>query len=181
MKYLLLWACIVLTTSRFVLHLCCLLDNVKFAWCVLNQSRSLNTNNMDIIIVHFKNPTWFEAYQLLMKLKTWTSWFLDNMWCRHNDYVLVCICFVHCVVSMRWKISWGWWEVKFEIVLKRCCHGSRNFCSKQKRLAFKMASLAIASLSLFFGEGKESIHLGKNHRKSNYVESFTYQQGVLCG
>lgn len=44
-----------------------------------------------------------------------------------------------------------------------------------------MASLSIASLISFFFEEKKSIERGENHYKSDHIESFSYQQGVLRG
>ena len=44
-----------------------------------------------------------------------------------------------------------------------------------------MASLSIASLLSFFSEETKSIKKGENHYKSEHVEAFTYQQGVLRG
>ena len=44
-----------------------------------------------------------------------------------------------------------------------------------------MASLSIASLVTFFSEEKKSIERGENHFKSDHIESFDYQQGVLRG
>ena len=56
----------------------------------------------------------------------------------------------------------------------------KNLSSKQTRIPFKMATLSIASLS-FFLEEKKSIKKGENHFKSDHIEAFTYQQGVLRG
>ena len=61
------------------------------------------------------------------------------------------------------------------------CQGSRIFCSKQTHAACKMASLSIASLISFFAEEKKSIERGENHYKSDHIEAFTYNQGVLRG
>lgn len=44
-----------------------------------------------------------------------------------------------------------------------------------------MATLSIASLFSFFSEEKKSIKKGENHFKSDHIEAFTYQQGVLRG
>lgn len=44
-----------------------------------------------------------------------------------------------------------------------------------------MATLCIASLLSFFLEEKKSIKKGENHFKSDHIEAFTYQQGVLHG
>ena len=44
-----------------------------------------------------------------------------------------------------------------------------------------MASLSIASLITFFSEEKKLIKQGENHYKSDHIESFDYQQGVLRG
>ena len=44
-----------------------------------------------------------------------------------------------------------------------------------------MASLSIASLISFFAEEKKSIERGENHYRFEYIESFTYHQGVLRG
>ena len=44
-----------------------------------------------------------------------------------------------------------------------------------------MASLSIASLLSFFSEETKSIKKGEKHYKSEHVEAFTYQQGVLRG
>jgi len=55
------------------------------------------------------------------------------------------------------------------------------FCSKQKCILFKTASLSIASLLSFLSEKTKSIKTGENNYKSEHVEAFTYQQGVLRG
>ena len=55
------------------------------------------------------------------------------------------------------------------------------FCSEQKRILFKMASLSIASLLSFLSEETKSIKTGENKYKSEHVEAFTYQRGVLRG
>jgi len=55
------------------------------------------------------------------------------------------------------------------------------FCSEQKRILFKMASLSIASLLSFLSEETKSIKTGENNYKFEHVEAFTYQQGVLRG
>lgn len=60
-------------------------------------------------------------------------------------------------------------------------HGAKNLSSKQTRMPFKMATLSIASLLSFFLEEKKSIKKGENHFKSDHIEAFTYQQGVLRG
>ena len=44
-----------------------------------------------------------------------------------------------------------------------------------------MATLPIASLLSFFLEEKKSIKKGENHFKSDHIEAFTFQQGVLRG
>ena len=44
-----------------------------------------------------------------------------------------------------------------------------------------MASLLIAALISFFAEEKKSIERGENHYRSEHIESFTYNQGVLRG
>ena len=46
---------------------------------------------------------------------------------------------------------------------------------------FKMATLSITSLLSFFSEEKKSIKKAENHYKSDHIEAFTYQQGVLRG
>ena len=48
-------------------------------------------------------------------------------------------------------------------------------------MPFKMAILSIASLLSFFLEEKKSKKKGENHFKSDHIEAFTYQQGVLRG
>ena len=58
-------------------------------------------------------------------------------------------------------------------------HGAKNLSSQQTRIPFKMATLSIASLLSFFLEEKKSIKKGENHFKSDHIEAFTYQQGVL--
>lgn len=60
-------------------------------------------------------------------------------------------------------------------------HGAKNLSSKQAPIRFKMATLSIASLFSFFSEEKKSIKKGENHFKSDHIEAFTYQQGVLRG
>ena len=44
-----------------------------------------------------------------------------------------------------------------------------------------MTSLCVALLLPFFSEETKSIKKGENHYKSEHVEAFTYQQGVLRG
>ena len=44
-----------------------------------------------------------------------------------------------------------------------------------------MAMLSIASLISFFLEENKSIQKGENHHKSDHVEAFSYQQGILHG
>ena len=46
---------------------------------------------------------------------------------------------------------------------------------------FKIATLSIASLLSFFSEEKKSIQKGENHYKSDHIEAFSYQQGILRG
>ena len=60
-------------------------------------------------------------------------------------------------------------------------HGAKNLSSQQTRITFKMATLSIASLLSFFLEEKKSIKKGETHFKSDHIEAFTYQQGVLRG
>ena len=60
------------------------------------------------------------------------------------------------------------------------CHDAEKLSSKQMRIPFQMASLSITSLFSFFEETK-SIRKGENHYKSDHVEYFAYQQGVLRG
>lgn len=45
----------------------------------------------------------------------------------------------------------------------------------------KMAMLSIVSLLSYFSEDKKSIKKGENHYKSDHVESFTYNRGILRG
>ena len=59
-------------------------------------------------------------------------------------------------------------------------HGAKNLSSQQTRIPFKMATLSITSLLSFFLEEKKSIK-GENHFKSDHIEAFTYEQGVLRG
>ena len=62
-----------------------------------------------------------------------------------------------------------------------CFQGTKNLSSKQAPIRFKMATLSIASLFSFFSEEKKSIKKGEHHFKSDHIEAFTYQQGVLRG
>ena len=63
----------------------------------------------------------------------------------------------------------------------RFFHGAKTLSSQQTRIPFKMSTLSIASLLSFFLEGKKSMKKRENHFKSDHIEAFTYQQGVLQG
>ena len=57
----------------------------------------------------------------------------------------------------------------------------KNAVLNKDAVPFKMATLSIASLLSFFSGEKKSIQKGENHYKSDHVEAFSYQQGVLRG
>ena len=57
----------------------------------------------------------------------------------------------------------------------------KNTVLKKDSVLFKMDTLSIASLLSFFSEEKKSIQKGENHYKSDHVEAFSYQQGILGG
>lgn len=61
------------------------------------------------------------------------------------------------------------------------CHGAKKLCSKQSAKQTKMASLSIASLSLFFAGEQKSLSRGENHYQSGHIESFVYDQRVIRG
>ena len=90
-----------------------------------------------------------------------------------------------CLAALHIRTPWLLCEVVYAQILKSSkaitsrCHDSNVFCCKQKRIPFKMASLSITSLLSFFSEETKSIKKGENHYKSEHVEAFTYQQGVL--
>ena len=44
-----------------------------------------------------------------------------------------------------------------------------------------MAVLSISSLASFFADEQKSLTRGKNHYKSNHVESFSYSDGIIRG
>ena len=44
-----------------------------------------------------------------------------------------------------------------------------------------MASLAISSLASFFSGEQKSLERGKNHYRSDNVQSFTYSGGIIRG
>ena len=57
----------------------------------------------------------------------------------------------------------------------------KNSVLNKLALVFKMATLSISSLLSFFSDEKKSIKKGENHYKSDHVEAFSYQQGILRG
>ena len=57
----------------------------------------------------------------------------------------------------------------------------KNSVLNNDSVLFNMATLSIASLLSFFSEEKKSIQKGENHCKSDHVEAFSYQQGILRG
>ena len=69
-------------------------------------------------------------------------------------------------------------------VLKRLRHVTmtpKNSVLNKLAFVFKMATLSISSLLSFFSDEKKSIKKGENHYKSDHVEAFSYQQGILRG
>ena len=69
-------------------------------------------------------------------------------------------------------------------MVKRLRHVSmtpKNSVLNKDSVLFKMATLSIGSLLSFFSEEKKSIQKGENHYRSDHVEAFSYQQGVLRG
>ena len=57
----------------------------------------------------------------------------------------------------------------------------KNSVLNKLAFVFKMATLSISSLLSFFSDEKKSIKKGENHYKSDHVEAFSYQQGILRG
>ena len=57
----------------------------------------------------------------------------------------------------------------------------KNSVLNKLAFVFKMATLSISSLLSFFSDEKKSIKKGENHYKSDHVEAFSYQQGILHG
>ena len=57
----------------------------------------------------------------------------------------------------------------------------KNSVLNKLAFVFKMATLSISSLLSFFSDEKKSIKKEENHYKSDHVEAFSYQQGILRG
>jgi hypothetical protein len=52
---------------------------------------------------------------------------------------------------------------------------------EQNKMAALKTTLSISSLSLYFADQNKSISKGENHYKSEHIQSFIFNQGVLKG
>ena len=60
-------------------------------------------------------------------------------------------------------------------------HDTEKLSSKQSLSSIQHGDAVNRFTASFFSEEKKSIQKGENHYKSDHVEAFSYQQGILRG